>query len=318
MTQGRFILSLDYELIWGVYEKKRIWDYVHSNLNNANDALVKICDLAEQYDIKLSIGIVGLLNIDHNKNDDSICNNKIKSIAFWKKNRESIYRNHLTDFDKICGDPSIIQNLISRKNIEIVSHTYYHSFFQDEENLKETLSLESFKIKELFKLLEIPMNSIIFPRNQYNKELLKEFQTLGFRYFRGIDFGFSWTKHSLFKKNFNLLSKLYYIIRLYSGYPVDRTYFLPKKEMGLKNVKGSYFMRPYNHITKKIEHRKVLSIKKQMSKAALEGKYFHIWWHPHNYGKNLNENLSQIEEIFRHYKELNLKFGYESKFISES
>jgi hypothetical protein len=162
------------------------------------------------------------------------------------------------------------------------------------------------------------MTAIIFPRNQYNKELLKGFQAQGFRYFRGIDFGFSWTKSSPFKKTLNILLKTYYVIRLYSGFPVDRTYTLPKKEMGLMNIKGSYFMRPYNHVTKKVEHRKVLSIKKQMNKAALEGKYFHLWWHPHNYGKNLNENLTQIEVIFKYYKELNLKFGYESKFISEA
>jgi hypothetical protein len=123
MIKGSFILSLDYELFWGVYEKKKIKNYINSNIVNANYALIKICELAERYDIKVSIGIVGLLNADYSSNISSVVNAKAKSTSFWLENKESLAIENLIELTKIYGDPELIKTLLLRKNVEIVRHT---------------------------------------------------------------------------------------------------------------------------------------------------------------------------------------------------
>jgi hypothetical protein len=45
-------------------------------------------------------------------------------------------------------------------------------------------------------------------------------------------------------------------------------------------------------------------IKKAMNEAADNGRIFHLWWHPHNFGKNTKMNLAFLELILRHYHTL--------------
>jgi hypothetical protein len=54
-----------------------------------------------------------------------------------------------------------------------------------------------------------------------------------------------------------------------------------------------------------------------MLHAAKNGLTFHLWWHPHNIGKNTDKCLEQIEELFLYYKELNSVYGFESKNMKE-
>jgi hypothetical protein len=36
---------------------------------------------------------------------------------------------------------------------------------------------------------------------------------------------------------------------------------------------------------------------------------FHLWWHPHNFGLNLRENLAFLEELLRHHRNLRERYG---------
>ena len=54
-----------------------------------------------------------------------------------------------------------------------------------------------------------------------------------------------------------------------------------------------------------------------MLRAAMEGSLFHLWWHPHNFGKNIEENIGQLESILIYYTELKNQFGMKSKTMYE-
>ena len=38
-----------------------------------------------------------------------------------------------------------------------------------------------------------------------------------------------------------------------------------------------------------------------MTFAAKTGSNYHLWWHPHNFGKDLEANLKFLEKILQHY-----------------
>ena len=54
-----------------------------------------------------------------------------------------------------------------------------------------------------------------------------------------------------------------------------------------------------------------------MLNAAKSNQSFHLWWHPHNFGVNQSENISQLRELLDYYKILNKKYGMISRNIKE-
>ena len=54
-----------------------------------------------------------------------------------------------------------------------------------------------------------------------------------------------------------------------------------------------------------------------MTLAAQQKKLYHIWWHPHNFGKNIQENLSILAEIIAHFDYLRSRYNFKSLNMSE-
>ena len=57
---------------------------------------------------------------------------------------------------------------------------------------------------------------------------------------------------------------------------------------------------------------KMLRIKNEMTSAAKNKAYYHLWWHPHNFGNHPDECLEELKSILKHYNYLNEKFGLTS------
>jgi hypothetical protein len=54
-----------------------------------------------------------------------------------------------------------------------------------------------------------------------------------------------------------------------------------------------------------------------MTAAAKAGSVFHLWWHPHNFGLNLDHNLAMLGDILLHYRSLSDRFGMESQCMGD-
>ena len=86
---------------------------------------------------------------------------------------------------------------------------------------------------------------------------------------------------------------------------------------GLCNIPATAFLRPYNSKLKVLEDLKLRRIKSSMKAAAQQGKIYHLWWHPHNFGSNLEENMNMLRSILKYYKSLSVKYGMESLSMKE-
>ena len=49
-----------------------------------------------------------------------------------------------------------------------------------------------------------------------------------------------------------------------------------------------------------------------MTAAARQGKIYHLWWHPHNFGKNMEKNFSFLAKVISHYEMLAKKYDMKS------
>jgi len=58
-------------------------------------------------------------------------------------------------------------------------------------------------------------------------------------------------------------------------------------------------------------------ITRAMRRAAETGGTFHLWWHPHNFGVNLDANMAFLSRIIECYRGLADNLGMQSKTMCE-
>jgi hypothetical protein len=90
----------------------------------------------------------------------------------------------------------------------------------------------------------------------------------------------------------------------FAGQPVD----VPASRFFRPSLAGSG--RLYN-----ILHRR--RIRREMERAAKTGRLYHLWWHPHNFGRNTSLALQSLEELLLWYDHLADKYGMTSMNMSD-
>ena len=83
------------------------------------------------------------------------------------------------------------------------------------------------------------------------------------------------------------------------------------------NVPASRFLRPYQPKFKLLDGLKLRRIKKALAYAAEKNLIYHLWWHPHNFGKYMDENFSFLESILKYYHQLNKAGKMDSQNLIE-
>jgi hypothetical protein len=86
---------------------------------------------------------------------------------------------------------------------------------------------------------------------------------------------------------------------------------------GLFNVPASFFFRPYSKRLRLLEKVRITRLRRALRSAAEAGKIIHLWWHPHNFGSHLEENLGALEEILTEFSALNCSSGMQTLTMHE-
>jgi len=61
-----------------------------------------------------------------------------------------------------------------------------------------------------------------------------------------------------------------------------------------------------------LERLRLWRITSAMETAARRRRLFHLWWHPHNFGVDLKENLAFLRKILDHFRILQDRYGMRS------
>lgn len=205
--------------------------------------------------------------------------------------------------------PSVIRKIQSYSNHEIGTHTYSHYYCLEEGQTAETFRHDLKAARSLANEYGVEMRSIVFPRNQCNDEYLTVCKEEGIRYYRGTQLA------SIFKPaSYGSESRKTRALRLADAYLkfYNRHSFNPKSishQGGITNIPQSRFLRPWSSQLSFLEPIRLRRIKNEMTEAASNGELYHLWWHPHNFGANLEKNIQTLNIILTHYHTLNDKYG---------
>lgn len=290
------------------------------NIEGARTAIPALLESFNRHQIKATFAVVGLMLFE----------NKKELLAALPTERPTYTDPHLSPYnghiDTIgmdeASDPfhygaSLIQLIQQHPEHEIACHTFAHYYClargqtaaQFEADLKAALTTAA--------RLGIHFESFVFPKNQYNPDYLAICRKHGIIAYRG-----------------NGTSRLYRADRVARG-PWRRawrlldnwvnisgpdSHALPEQDRELElpvDLPASRFLRPWSKRTAWLEERRLKRITDGMDHAAHHGRIYHLWWHPHNFGANLEQNMAFLERILQHYEQLHNTLGMRSMTMNE-
>ena len=306
MKQGTFVISLDFELLWGQLDQPNKEVY-KQNVLGGRKAIPKILDMFDKHQIHATWATVGMLMLEKKiELKDYIPSSK----PLFKNTACSAY-THLEevgdneDIAPCFWGNSLVKNILKYRFQEIGTHTFSHYYCQEEgadvASFSCDLKAAQKTAKEKF---GIELKSIVFPRNHVDQSFVETAVKEGIVCWRGNAKGYE-------KKNDIISIYWMKILRLLDTYlPLfGHLTTEPERQGKIVCLKASRFLRPYNKNLSFLEPLKLRRIKQQMRFAAKHNTVFHLWWHPHNFGVYTEEMLCQLEEILCYYDFLKDKYN---------
>lgn len=316
-SNGMLCISLDFELMWGAKEK---WtaDGYGRNVIGAREAVPRILDRFARVDVHATWATVGFL----------FAESKEELFAFMPPpSARPAYRNAaLSSYRYAAGigrnesdDPlhfgaSIVDAVVRTPGQEIATHTFSHFYPLEEGATVAAFDADLTAAQKIAASRRISIRSIVFPRNQYAPAHLDVCAAHGLQAYRGNRT--SWLYRPAPSRKQSALRR---VGRLFDSYvsPGDGGEIPVREASGICNVPASLFLRPRSQALAPIEGLRLNRIVSGMTAAANAGSMFHLWWHPHNFGGDVNANLAFLDRILAAYVRLRDQFGMRSMNMNE-
>ncbi|PWK19967.1 polysaccharide deacetylase family protein [Xanthomarina spongicola] len=318
-TTGYFIFSLDFELHWGMIDKVDVSQY-EENLKNVKLVIPRLLELANTYNIKLTFATVGFLFA---KDKNELLYYKPKQLPTYKDKKfdpyskiDSIGNNEQEDGFHYASN--LIDEISKSQKHEISTHTYSHYYCLEDGQTKEQFEADLLAARAIALKKNIEINSIVFPRNQVNNNLLETCYKNGINCYRGTENNPIYNTGNK-KIHGNIIAKGLRVADSFINLTGHHTYKIEnqRKEAQIINIPSSRFLRPYSSTLKLFDPLRISRVKSAMTHAAKNNEVYHLWNHPHNLGKNIDENFKALESIFDHYNNLNKKYNFRSMTMKE-
>lgn len=318
MKKGVFVISLDFEMMWGVKDIYTPEGYGMTNIKNVKRVIYSMLELFKTYNIRATFATVGLIML--NDKNEALANIP-DLIPSYSNPVLSPYTDNYIDQIKekdmdLYFAPSIVDMLKERNNIEICTHTFCHyncyapgqTVEQFEEDLKKAIEVAARN--------QIEVKSIVFPRNQVSNEYLAICVKYGIEAYRGNPDMFFSRTYNYFERMRNRIGRL---LDNYISFGGNTSYKFEKIDVDMMpvNICASRFFRPYNKKLFFLEPLAKRRIRNEMEYAAHHGEVYHLWWHPHNFGVNMDKNLEKLEYVLKCYKKCHEQYGMESYSMAD-
>jgi hypothetical protein len=309
MQYGVFVISLDFELLWGVRDQRTIADY-GANILGVRQAVPALLDLFAERNIACTWATVGLLFFATNRA-------MLAGLPARKPRYTNARISSYHYLDEVGADEehdpyyfglSLIRRILDYPAQEIGTHTFSHFYCLEEGGDVEAFRADLEAARAAAELVGIKLASIVFPRNQIHRAHLSVCRELGLRAFRGNErVWFHRGRRECEQTRLVRASRLADSYLPIAG-PHDHE---PTLIDGMVDIPASRFLRPVGR-SAVLERMRLRRITSAMETAARRRKLFHLWWHPHNFGVDLQKNLAFLRAILDCFRSLQERYGMRS------
>ncbi len=314
---GTLIISLDFELLWGIRDfagaKKA------KSILLTRQVVPRLLELFQQYNIHGTWATVGFLFFE----------SRPALLAAVPKQKPNYIQSSLSPYENLTdelGDdeqsdplhyaPALIRQIIQSSYQELATHTFSHYYCLEQGQTPEDFEFDLKAAFDAAKPYGHEIQSIIFPRNQYNDSYLQVCGKNNILAYRG-------TESVWFRQSRNRQAHRQWYRRLmrladaYVNISGTNTYPIPLAGDRPINLPSSRYLRPYSKRLAILEPLRLKRILASLTHAAQAGQIFHLWWHPEDFSENAEDNLRFLEAILKHYQELHRLYGLQSRSMGE-
>ena len=310
-TRGALVISLDFELHWGVRDVYPAESVYTRNLLGAREAIPRILSLFEEFEVSATWATVGFLFAEHR--------DELLEVA--PQLRPSYQRRELNPYYEAIGwnetddplhfAPSLIRRIATTPRQEIGSHTFSHYYCLESGQDAEAFRSDLLSAVEIAQRRGITLKSLILPRNQINPSYASIAADAGFTSFRGAQSGWIYSDDPSRMRSSKRAARL---VDTYVGVLSPSTFSWDElsNDPRLCNVRASSFVRPFNASLRRLELLRIRHLQAAIRKAATGRELVHLWWHPHNFGSNTDLNLSMLRELLEEFRRCRARDGMRS------
>lgn len=314
-TPGQFVISLDFELHWGVRDHTSVEQY-REHLLGVRQVVPALLSRFKQRELHVTWATVGIL----------FARSKAEALQHAPSRRVRYQDDALNPWPALeaCGpdetaDPfhfagSLVEQIAATPHQEVATHTYSHYYCLEPGASVEDFEAELAAARAIGAKYGDVVQSIVFPRNQYDDAHLAALAKAGAVAFRGNPGTWFWKPGTSDEQT--APKRALRLVDSYAGLP--KLARVRRHPSGLVDVPGTRFLRPWTPSFARAEPLKRLRLKQELTHAAREGGLFHLWWHPHNFGKHLTQNLELLDSVLDVFDEVRGRHGMQSLTMREA
>jgi peptidoglycan/xylan/chitin deacetylase (PgdA/CDA1 family) len=312
VSKGIFTISLDFELFWGVRDHRTLENY-GENIRNVHHVVPRLLELFSKYNVHCTWATVGFLFFNEKKEMMSYL--PVQRPTYEKKDYDPYPYLEQNELEKIYHfAPALIEQIRRTPGQEIGTHTFSHFYTLEKNTTIGQFQSDLRAAIAIAKEKGIEIKSIVFPRNQYSDEHIKTCLQEGIKIYRGNALSGVYKPTS--RENEKLFRKGTRFADAYINITGHHCHAIPAVSE-IINLPASRFLRPYDPKFKMFDKLKLRRIKQGIKFAAKHGLIYHLWWHPHNFGKYINENFKFLAQVLEYYHQLNREGKIESQNMLE-
>ncbi len=330
---GIFIISLDFELHWGGFEKWQLDTLDVSNKTqdvsgygqyflNTRQVIPVMLEAFQKHEVHVTWATVGMLF--HQSKTELMKNAPAQKPSYLERQLSAYtYMDSMgiggnEQEDPFHFAPSLIKQIMTTPHQEMGTHTFAHYYCneagQDVHQFRDDLKAA----QRVARTYGCELKALVFPRNQFNDEYLKVCFEEGITSVRSNPQDWFWNIESTQSESF--WKRLNRGLDAYFPVGQKNTYALSSLEVRAGYpicIPASRLLRPYNPKELFLNAFKIRRILKEMEHAARRGEVYHLWWHPHNFGNFPAESMEGLNKILKHFQYLSKQYGMESCTMSE-
>jgi hypothetical protein len=318
MNNGKFVISLDFELFWGFRGEISIEAY-GDNIKGVHTLIPQLLFMFDIYKVTATFCTVGFLFCETKK---ELLEHLPTRLPQYRERRYSPYNelmksvgdNHQVDCYHYA--PQLIRLIQQYPEQEIGCHTFSHYYCLEPGQTIADFRADLVAAIKIAKKYGIQLTSFVFPKNQVNVEYLEVCKELGITCFRGT--GDNWLTAPGSEEQRSQIIRALRLADAYINISGQNSYSDDyMRHSNPIDIPASRFLRAYSPKLRLLEPLRLKRIQKGMTYAAKHNLTYHLWWHPHNFGINQEENLAFLRRILLHYQELHRQFGFQSYTMSQ-
>lgn len=314
--RGALVISLDFELHWGVRDHAPVDGPYRANLLGERGAVPALLALFREYDVAATWATVGFL-FARSRDELERCSPAVRP-AYDNRVLDP-YREPLGEGE--ADDPlhfasSLVDMLAGAPGQEVATHTFSHYYCLEPGQGREAFAADLASAARIAADRGMVLRSIVFPRNQHNPAYDDLLRDAGITCFRGPQAGWMYRPAEALGTR-----------RVRAGRMADTYVPLVRETLpwagiarpdGLCNVAASRFLRPYTPRLRGLDGVRLRRVLGGVRRAAERGEIFHLWWHPHNFGTHLDENLGFLRRVLDGFAELRRTYGMQSLTMAQT